>query len=158
MEIVGNLLSMDNSVNFKGASIDVTPLEDGPSLILAKVVPENELETGKAATPLPWGGGSGCPEGTVQVVRVTWAGGVTKPGGDDIDEKERVQYKVTVMQEDSSLVEVTPFAVADLGDGDNNHRLCLDVAGTPQSVYFPEGYMTDPREDLNPETSIVIQK
>ena len=40
--------------------------------------------------------------------------------------------------------------------GDNNHELCLDVTGTPQSVYFPAGHLTDPREDLNPETMITI--
>jgi len=43
-------------------------------------------------------------------------------------------------------------------DGDNNHELCLDVIGTPQSVYFPAGYMKDPRKDLNPETTITIRK
>jgi hypothetical protein len=53
---------------------------------------------------------------------------------------------------------VTPFALADLGDGDNNHLLCLDVRGEPLSVYFPAGYLYDPNEDtLNPETSIAVQ-
>lgn len=51
---------------------------------------------------------------------------------------------------------VTPFALADLGDGDNHHKLCLDVAETPKSVFFPAGHMTDPREDLNPDTHIAI--
>jgi len=92
------------------------------------------------------------------VVRVTWTGGVTKPGGDEIDDVERVQYKVTVLLEDGSKIEVTPFALADLGDSDNNHELCLDVAGTPQSVFFPAGYLTDPREDLNPGTTIAISE
>jgi hypothetical protein len=158
VEVIGNLLSIDKSLNFKGASVDVIPLEDGPTMIWAEVVPEDQWEIGKAATPLPWGGGSGCPVGTKQVVRVTWAGGVTKPGGDEVDDTERLQYRVTVLQEDGSTVEVTPFALADLGDGDNNHRLCLDVAGIPQSVFFPAGYMTDPREDLNPETTLAISE
>ena len=156
VEVIGNLLSIDKSLNFKGASVDVIPLEDGPTMILAEVVPEDEWELDKAATPLPWGGGSGCLVGSKQVVRVTWTGGVTKPGGDEVDDVERLQYKVTVMREDSSTAEVTPFALGDLGDGDNNHKLCLDVVGTPQSVLFPAGYLTDPREDLNPETTIII--
>jgi hypothetical protein len=158
VEIIGNLLSIDNTLNFKGVSVDVIPLEEGPTMVLAKIVPEDEWELGKAATPLPWGGGSGCPKGTKQVVRVTWAGGITKPGGDEVDDAERLQYRVTVLQEDSSTIEVTPFALADLGDGDNNHKLCLDVAGAPQSVFFPAGYLTDPREDLNPETTIAISE
>ena len=90
------------------------------------------------------------------MVRVTWAGGVTKPGGDEIDDMERIKYQVTLWREDSSTIEVTPFALGDLGDGDNNHKLCLDVVGKPRSVFFPAGYMTDPREDLNPETTIII--
>ena len=158
VEVIGNLLSIDNTMNFKGASIDVTALEDGPTLVWAEVVPKNERDIGKVATPLPFGGGSGCPIGTKKVVRVTWSGGVTKPGGDEIDDVERVQYKITVLLEDGSKTEVTPFALADLGDGDNNHELCLDVTGTPQSVYFPAGYLTDPREDVNPETMITIQE
>jgi hypothetical protein len=158
VEIIGNLLSIDNTLNFKEASVDVTPLEEGPTMVWAEIVPEDEWELGKEASPLAWGGGSGCPEGTKQVVRVTWAGGVTKPGGDEADDEERVQYKVTVLLEDGSKIEVTPFALADLGDGDNNHELCLDVTGTPQSVYLPAGYLTDPREDLNPETTIAISE
>lgn len=158
VEITGNLLSIDNTLNFKGASVDVTALEEGPTMVWAEMVPEVEWDLGKEATPLVWGGGSGVPEGTRQVVRVTWAGGVTKPGGNEADDAERVHYKVTVLQEDGSKIDVTPFALADLGDSDNNHELCLDVAGTPQSVYFPAGFMTDPREDLNPETSISISE
>lgn len=158
VEIIGNLLSIDNTLNFKGASINVIPLEEGPKLIWAEVVPESDLELGKAATTLPFGGGSGCPNGTKQVVRVTWAGGVTKPGGDEVDDTERLKYRVIVLQEDSSTIEVTPFALGDLGDGDNNHELCLDVVGKPQIVFFPAGYMTDPREDLNPEATIIIRE
>jgi hypothetical protein len=156
VEVIGNVLSLDGKLNFKGASIDVIPLEAGPTMIWAEVVPEEDWDLGKKATALPWGGSSGAPEGTKQVVRVTWAGGVTKPGGKEVDDVERVLYKVTVLQADGSKIEVTPFALADLGDGDNNHELCLDVIGTPLSVYFPAGYLTDPREDLNPETRINV--
>lgn len=159
VEIVGNLLSKDHEVNFRGLSVGVIPLEDGPAMVLAKMVPESEWEVGKKASRLPLGGGSGCPPETKQVVRVTWQGGVTKPGGAEIDDRERLLYKVAVLNADGSTVEVTPFAVADMGDSDNNHRLCLDVEGTPISVFFPAGHVTDPREDLNPDTRIeVIRK
>lgn len=158
VEVTGNLLSKDNSVNFKGSSIEVTPLEDGPTMVWAEIVPEDQWDVGKEATALPWGGSSGAPEGTKQVVRVSWAGGVTKPGGKEVDEKEGVLYRVTVLLEDGSKIEVTPFALADMGDGDNNHELCLDVEGKPLTVFFPAGYMTDPREDLNPDSRISILK
>ena len=156
VEITGNLLSIDGTVNFKHARVDVTPLEEGPTIVWAEIVPENNWDLGKEATPLGWGGGNRCPLDTKQVVRATWAGGVTKPGGDPADYAEGALYKVTVLLEDSSTTEVTPFALADLGDGDNNHELCLDVTGAPQSIYFPAGHLTDPREDLNPETTITI--
>ena len=52
---------------------------------------------------------------------------------------------------------VTPTALADLGDGDNNHLLCLDTADTPVSVSFPGGIFTDPNDDLNPATSVAIR-
>ena len=71
-------------VNFKGKTVGVVPLEDGPSMVLAEVVPDEEWELGKKATFLPFGGGSGCPEDTKQIVRVTWNGGITKPGGKEV--------------------------------------------------------------------------
>lgn len=158
VEIVGNLLSIDRSVNFKGASITPIALEAGPTIILAELIPEDQAEFGKQPTPLPWGGGSGCPVGTAQVVNVTWVGGVTKSGGRDADDVERQQYRVTVQQADGSEAEVAPRALADLNDGDNDHRLCLDLDGTPKAVFFPAGFLTDPRDDPNPDTSMPISE
>lgn len=155
VEIIGNLLSMERQTNYRGSQVDVTPLEAGPSLVRAEVVPEDQWELGKAATTLPFGGGSGCPEGTRQVVRAVWAGGVTKPGGDEVDDLERQAYRV-VVGEDGNLTETIPFALGDLGDGDNNHELCLDVAERAVSVEFPAGLMTDPRDDANPATGISV--
>ena len=107
-------------------------------------------------TRLPFGGGSGCPEGTRQVVRAVWAGGVTKPGGDEVDDLERQAYRVFVAGENGTLTEIIPFAIGDLGDGDNNHELCLDVDERAVSVEFPAGLMTDPRDDPNPATGISV--
>lgn len=153
VEIVGHLLSIDRSVNFKGAVAPTIPLEAGPTIILAEVFTGERAGLGKESTELPWGGGSGCPADSKQVINVTWVGGVTKPGGDEVGDHERRQYAVTLFQEDGEEVEVTPFALADLRDGDNNHKLCLDVTGTPKSVFFPAGYLTDPRDDPNPDTT-----
>lgn len=153
VEVIGNLLSIDGSANFRGASVGVIPLEDGPTIVRAEAVPEAGWRVGVEATPLPWGGGSGCPPGAKQVIRVTWAGGVTKPGGDEVGDEIRQSYRVVLQRDGGTIVEAIPFAVADLGDGDNNHLLCLDVEGIPSAVSFPAGLMTDPREDLNPDTS-----
>ena len=156
VEIVGNLLSKDGQLNFRGVQSSVIALEVGPTLVWSEVVPERDWELGKPATPLPFGGGDRCPIGTQQVVRVTWAGGVTKPGGQEIDDIERAAYRVTTSFGDEGETELVPFAIGDLGDGDNNHELCLDRAGLPLQVDFPAGLLTDPREDLNPQTSIEI--
>ncbi len=60
------------------------------------------------------------------------------------------------MRGDGQGSAVTPIALADTGDGDNNHLLCLDTTDPALSVSFPAGRLTDPREDLNPVTSITI--
>lgn len=155
VEIVGNLLSIDGEINFKGTRVGVVRLEDGPSIALAQIVPAEQWRAGEKATLGP-GGGSGAHPDSKQVVRVTWEGGVTKPGGKDVDDSERLLYRVTVQKPDGSTEEVTPFALEDRGDMDNNHLLCLDVEGVPVSVFFPAGHVTDPREDLNPDTNAAI--
>jgi hypothetical protein len=156
VEITGNIISMNQQANFKGASVQVTPLEQGPTLVRAEIVPEDQWELGKEASALPFGGGDSCPASTRQVVRAVWAGGVTKPGGDEIDQVERSAYQVIVADDHGELISVTPFAIGDLGDGDNNHELCLDTDAQVVRVAFPEGLMTDPREDLNEATEILV--
>lgn len=117
---------------------------------------ETHWDLGTEATSLAWGGGSKCPAGTQQVVRATWNGGVTKPGGTPADDHERALYKVTVLNDAGTRTDVTPFAIADLNDGDNNHLLCLDTTDPAVAVSFPAGHLTDPRDDLNPATSIAV--
>lgn len=156
VEIIGNVLSLDGAVNFKGASVAATPLEAGPSLVWAEIVPESQWELGGKATTSPWGGGDRCPVGTAQAVRVTWNGGITKPGGDPADDAERALYRVSTRAADGTAGDIAPFALADLKDGDNNHLLCLDTTDTVTSVSFPAGHVTDPREDLNPDTAIAL--
>ena len=156
VEIIGNLLSIDGQLNFRGMTTDVIPLEAGPTMEWSEAVPESQWNLGHPGTAFPGGGGDSCPEGTAMVIRVTWAGGVTKPGGDEIDDLERQAYRVTLSAGDEGEMEVVPYAVGDLGDGDNNHELCLDRAGVPLRVDFPVGLLTDPREDPNPVTRIEV--
>ncbi len=148
VEVVGDVMSLDGTLNFKGTSINVIPLADGPTMILAEDVPPNYWSLGNEGD---------CPRpGLKGIVRTVWVGGITKPGGDEIDEKEMELYRVSLRRPDGSIVEVTPVAVGDLKDNDNNHELCLDVEGEPMSVMFPAGFLTDPNEDLNPATDVSV--
>lgn len=163
VEIVGDILSGSGdpdatpvaagqpAVNFIGQSIEVTPLEAGPFLVYAEQVTQDQWTRATRGTSCP-------SDGLVQVLRVAWAGGVTKPGGDEVDDVVREQYSVMLADDDGVEQTLTPFALADLGDGDNHHLLCLDTAGTPLSVTFAAGYLTDPNEDaLNPQTTVPVQ-
>ena len=155
VEIVGHLHSIDGALDFRGAQIGVTPLAPGPSLVMAEIVDPSapDLGLGQRRTD-----GTECPLGGIQqAVRVVWAGGVTLENGDEPGDAERDLYRVTVRAADGTEREIIPAALADLGDGDNNHLLCLDTADTPVSVSFPAGILTDPNDDLNPATSVVVR-
>ena len=156
IEITGNVLSLDGTVNFRGAAIAVTPLESGPRLVWAERVPQAQWALGRAATRLPWGGGDGCPVGTEQVVRVAWDGGVRKTDGTEADQSIGQLYAVSVTGPDGATRSVTPRMLANLGDGDNNHELCLDTTDPAVSVRFPVGHLIDPRDDLNADTLIAV--
>ncbi|MEC8196513.1 MAG: hypothetical protein VX228_09380, partial [Pseudomonadota bacterium] len=152
--VTGHLFSMDGTLDFKGAQVAVTPLADGPSLVLARPV---AVWTKVGSLGPRRVRGSLCPEeGVQQAVRVTWAGGITLANGDDPGEAERQLYQVTVEAADGTQRDIAPFALADLGDGDNNHMLCLDTQDRPVSVAFPAGVFTDPNDDLNPATSVKV--
>lgn len=155
VDVVGHLRSIDGSLDFRGAQIAVTPLAPGPSLVMAEIADPTvpDLGLGQRRTD-----GDDCPtDGILQAVRVVWEGGVTLENGDEPGDAERDLYRVTVRDASGTAREITPAALADLGDGDNNHLLCLDTADTPVSVSFPEGGFTDPNDDLNPATSVAVR-
>lgn len=151
VRIVGDLMS-DSSrskrINFRGSDVAVTPLDKGPSLVLGERIAVSNLAAETRGTL--------CPQGVQEVVRVTWAGGVRRPNREEAGDAERMLYRVTVERADGSTQEIAPAALADLGDGDNNHLLCLDTAAVAVSVGFPAGYLVDPNGDLNPDTRITV--
>ncbi|MEM8631786.1 MAG: hypothetical protein AAGF74_11150 [Pseudomonadota bacterium] len=154
VEIVGHLQSRGGTLDFKGASVAVTPLADGPTLILAEPVKDWTLVGTLGPRRVR---GSLCPEdGTLQAARVTWAGGVTREDGSEAGDAERDLYVVTVEGPDSTRRDITPAALANLGDGDNNHMLCLETTDRPVSVAFPAGFLADPNKDLNPATRVEV--
>ena len=149
--VVGDLFSDGKSgskVNFSGSETDVIPLEAGPTLALAEIVSEKEW-----SRP---GRGSACPAGAKQVIRATWTGGVRLPSGNDAADFVRALYRVTVQRPDGSREEIAPAALAELGDRDNNHFLCLDTTDPAVSISFPAGHLVDPNQDPNPDTRVAI--
>lgn len=140
VEIVGEMQDVHGR-SLKGLRIDaVTPLEAGPSLLLAeRFEPDTDGLAGE------------CPEATKQVVQLTWEGGVTGPDGADLAQPQRTS--VTVTLDDGS--QVTPIALAD-DDPDNFVHACLDTAVKAKTVAVGAGYFHDPRDDANPDTRIEV--
>ena len=154
VRVVGDIFSDENSsgkrsrVNFRGAQVEVTPLHEGPSLVFAEVVSLSEVAQDTR--------GSACPDEVSQIVRVVWNGGVRLPNREELGDFERALYEVTVRTKESSERRINPAALGDLGDGDNNHLLCLKTEDVAVSVRFPAGYLADPNLDLNPVTAVKI--
>lgn len=154
--VTGGRLRDEAGRSLRGASVAVTPLAAGPELVYAEPAPaESERFTYDPLTPPVLAllqRATSCPAGTVQRVRVTWAGGVTPPGGGADGEAQRTAYAVELADGRT----VTPAALADLGDMDNNHLLCLDTAGVPVRVGAVADRFVDPRGDLNPATAVAV--
>jgi hypothetical protein len=150
VEVTGNLISKDGRVNYRGAKAGVTPLEAGPGLVFAEMVPLDQVKVREGN----WGAGSGCPADTRQIVRVVWAGGVRRKDGDEVGDYERRQYRVEMEVGKA----VTPFALGDLQDGDNNHLLCLDTREKAKRVTYAAGTLVDPNKDLNAATAVDISQ
>ena len=93
-----------------------------------------------------------CPNSALQIVQITWAGGVRAPGGGELGEAARRGMRVAL----SNGAEVSPIALADLGDNDNYTQLFLDTLTPADRVTVEPGVAIDPRGDLNPRTSIRI--
>lgn len=140
VEVVGALRDLGGQ-NLQGLRIEtITPLEAGPSVVLAqRFAPDTVGLTGE------------CPDNTVQVVQMTWDGGVSGPGGSALGESQRTA--VTVTLDDGS--EVKPIALAD-DDPDNVVHACLDTPRGPQSISVSAGFFHDPGDDPNPSTSIDV--
>ena len=137
-------------VNFRDTEVSVIPLDAGPEIILAAAVPKDIWSLS--------GRGTSCPTATEQVVRVTWTGGVRLPNRDELGEAQRKLYKVSLTAADGSRYEVSPAALAELGDGDNNHFLCLDTTTPATAVAFPAGHLVDPNGDLNAESKVMVRR
>ena len=148
--IVGDLLSdMAAPLNFKGQSVEVTPLSEGPSMVLAESVDREEWAVDRRGTQCP-------SEGVRQIIRVTWNGGVRLANRDEPGDAEKGLYSIKMEPEQGESYITHPIAIAELGDNDNHHFLCLDTDDKASAVSFPSGHFIDPNRDLNPDTSVML--
>ncbi len=130
-----------NGDPLEGLTTDqITALAAGPRLTLA--------ERFEPQTP---GLAGECPDGTLQVVQLTFQGGVTGPLNAPLGEAQRLGVVVTLDDGTS----VNPIALAD-DDPDNHVLACLDVESVAQSVTVESGLFYDPGNDGNPETTADI--
>lgn len=151
VKVTGDLLSRLGH-NYKGESIQVIPLEEGPILSYAEYFTFTEtypyVEKGR---------GCDCPQDETNIiVKTVWSGGVRAVNGEELGNNERKDFKVTLVQ-GSDTLQVNPFQLADLSDNDNNIDLCLKEKGIPIYVEVNENVAIDPRDDKNPKTGIAIK-
>lgn len=150
VEVVGDLMARTGQ-NFKGQTVKVIPLEEGPILSYAEyfILDENYPYVKK-------GRGSDCPKAeTRMVVKVVWSGGVRAVNGKELGDSELKDFTVTLAS-GSDTMKVNPFRLADLGDNENNIDLCLKQSGTPILVEVNENIAIDPNNDKNPKTQIQV--
>ena len=150
--IVEDLLSDTAApVNFNGQSVEVTPLNEGPSMVLAESLSRDDWTVDRRGTQCP-------NDGVKQIIRVTWNGGVRLANGDEPGDTETHLYSVTMEPERGASYITHPIAIAELGDNDNHHFLCMDTDDKASEVNFPSGHFIDPNRDLNPDTRVMLHR
>ncbi|MBC8073784.1 MAG: hypothetical protein IAG13_36030 [Deltaproteobacteria bacterium] len=142
VEVVSDL-PLEGGTSALGLTGPVTPLIAGPTLLIGLRFDPADIA-------------SDCPAGTKSVVQVTWAGGVSAPGGGDLGELQRIRHRVLLADGGGGAMEVIPTALADLADNDNYVQLCINEGLTPLSVRVEANTVVDPRGDLNPTTTIEL--
>ena len=140
VEVTGPLLTVDGESLLGLSTEDITPLEDGPRVVLAeRFAPDTNGLAGE------------CPNGTAQVVQLTWEGGVTGPDNAALGEDQRLG--TFVILEDGYTV--NPIALVD-DDPDNHVLACLAEDSPAQLVTVLAGQFHDPGDIANPATDIEV--
>ena len=136
VEVTGPLLTFDDESLLGLSTEDITPPEDGPRVVLAeRFAPDTNGLAGE------------CPNGTAQVVQLTWEGGVTGPANAALGEDQRLG--TWVLLEDGATV--NPLALVD-DDPDNHVLACLAEDSPAQWVVVHAGLFHDPGDIANPAT------
>ena len=140
VEVTGPLLTVDGESLLGLSTEDITPLEDGPRVVLAeRFAPDTNGLAGE------------CPNGTAQVVQLTWEGGVTGPDNAALGEDQRLGTFVVL----ENGYTVNPFALVD-DDPDNHVLACLAEDSPAQLVAVLAGLFHDPGDITNPATDIEV--
>ena len=150
VEVVGDLMTRSGT-NIKGMTANIIPLPDGPILSYAEYFYLDDnypyIESGN---------GCDCPKDkTTLVVKAVWSGGVRAVSGDELGDKEKEKFIVTMVN-DLDTIQVTPFQLADLGDNENNIDLCIKEKGIPIYLKVDGNIAIDLNDDPNPPTEIEI--
>lgn len=136
VEVTGPLLTFDGESLLGLSTEEITPLEDGPRVVLAeRFAPDTNGLAGE------------CPNGTAQVVQLTWEGGVTGPANAALGEDQRLG--TWVLLEDGATV--NPLALVD-DDPDNHVLACVAEDSPAQWVVVHAGLFHDPGDIANPAT------
>lgn len=146
VSISGDLMSRWDE-NFKGQSLEVIPLPDGPTIAWAEYFAFDHDYPYVAS-----GRGCDCPKDSTKIVtRIIWTGGVRAMNGEDLQPYDVEPFSVLVWN-GTDTTEVTPFKIADLADNDNFVDLCLAQDGIPLKAMVKENSAIDPNDDPNPYT------
>lgn len=160
VRVVGSILTEENQqgeqydlIDFDLVSPTPAVLSDGPTLVMAETVDRYFSSRNRR-----W----------LQVVRVVWNGGVTQfntdptvfpPGaGAELGPEQYQSIWFTVENELGLREDVNPVYMGDRDDGDNNNEFYLKTNSTPISVRVEANTVTDPENDYNPETSVMISR
>jgi hypothetical protein len=140
VEVVGEVEDVTGASLRGLRTTTIVPLAAGPSLVFAE-----------RFDPSTQGLAGECPEGTQQVVQLTWQGGVTGPQSAPLGEAQRQAILVELADGTS----VHPAALAD-DDPDNFVHACLNVATPARSVTVSPGHFHDPGDGGNPATRVQV--
>ena len=120
-------------INLNGTyTINVVPLDDGPSLFFAQKIEDTLNE---------------CTLG-IQTIQVAWNGGITPYINGDI-ESDLFQYYIGYSDSSGVLIPHLPISIADINDNDNFHQLCFSTSDEIVSISMMANTVEDPNGDPN---------
>lgn len=140
------------ALQLKGLKTSVTPFDAGPSILIAEMIKDDERELEATRQRM----GEACPSpATRQAIRLIWSGGVTNNNRELRLPRLRF-YEVQIVGADGIAEWITPYAMGDLNDWDNNQDLCLDRDGTPSAVRVAAETVSDPAGHWNEAQEIAV--
>ena len=142
VRVVGDLFTTDTFsgesacsaiINLNGiTTMNVVPLNDGPSLFFAQRIDGNLNECNSAT----------------QTIQVAWNGGITPYISSDT-ESDLFQYYLGYSDSSGVLIPHVPISIADINDNDNFHQLCFSTSDEIVKISMMANTVEDPNQDPN---------